>query len=60
MNLIFHQDYIKGREGEPIAIKTVLGWIFVGSSENINGVLKKCKNNSTVHCNLTTSLDGLN
>ena len=36
MNFLLHQDYIKGRIGEPIAMKTVLDWILVGSDTNVN------------------------
>ena len=35
MDLLLHRDYIKGRIGEPIAIKTVFGWILVESDINV-------------------------
>ena len=35
MDLLLYRDYIKGRIGEPIAIKTVFGWILVESDINV-------------------------
>ena len=36
--------YIKGRIGEPIAIKIVFGWILVGSDINVNCNFENFKN----------------
>ena len=36
IDLLLHRDYIKGKIGEPIAIKTAFGWILVGSDINVN------------------------
>ena len=48
-----HRDYI-GIIGEPIAIKTVLGWILAGSD-----IIENFKN-INVYCNFTTNFNDLN
>ena len=59
MELLLHRDYIKGKIGEPIAIKTVFGWILVGSDINVNCDFENFKN-TNVYCTFTTNFDDLN
>ena len=59
MDLLLHRDYIKGRIGEPIAIKTVFDWILVGSDINVNCNFENFKN-ANVYCNFMTNFDDLN
>ena len=59
MDLLLHRDYIKGKIGEPIAIKSVFGWILVGSDINVNCNFENFKN-TNVYCNFTTDFDDLN
>ena len=59
MDLLLHRDYIKGKIGEPIAIKTVFGWILVGSDINFNCNFENFKN-TNVYCNFTANFDDLN
>ena len=54
MDLLVHRDYIKGRLREPIAIKTVSGWILVGKDINVNCNFENFKN-TNVYCNFTTN-----
>ena len=59
MDLLHHRDFIKERIGEPVAIKTVFGWILVGSDINVNCNFENFKN-TNVYCNFTTNFDDLN
>ena len=59
MDLLHHRDYINKRIGEPIVIKTVFGWILVGSDINVNCNFENFKN-TNVYCNFTTNFDDLN
>ena len=59
MDLLLHRDYIKGRIGEPIAIKTVFGWILVGSDIDVNCNFENFKN-TNVYCNFMANFDDLN
>ena len=59
IDLLLHQDYIKGKEGEPIAIKTALGWTLVGGNNNITCNSLKIYNNN-IHCNLNINTNDLN
>ena len=59
MDLLLHRDYIKGRIGEPIAIKTVFDWILVGSDINVNCNFENFKN-TNVYYNFMTNFDDLN
>ena len=59
MDLLLYGDYIKGRIGELIAIKTVFGWILVGNDINVNYNFENFKN-TNVYCNFMTNYDGLN
>ena len=59
MDLLLYRDYIKGRIGEPIAIKTVFGWILVGSDINNSCNFENFKS-TNVYCNFTTNFDDLN
>ena len=58
MDLLLYRDYIKRRIGEPIAIKTVFGWIFVGSDINVICNFENFKNTKG-YCNFMTNLDDL-
>ena len=59
MDLLLHRDYIKGKIGEPMAIKTVFGRTLVGSDINVNCNFENFKN-TNVYCNFTTNFDDLN
>ena len=59
MDLPLHQDYIKGRIGEPIAIKNVFGWILLGSDINVDCNFENFKN-TNVYCNFMTHFGDLN
>ena len=59
MDLRLHRDYIKDKIGEQTAIKTVFGWVLVGSDINVNCNFENLKH-TNVYCNFTTNLDDLN
>ena len=59
MDFLLRQDYIKGRIGEQIAIKTVFGWILVGSDIDVNCNFENFKN-TNVYCNFIKNFDYLN
>ena len=59
MDLLLHRDYIKGKIGEPMAIKTVFGRTLVGSDINVSCNFENFKN-TNVYCNFTTNFDDLN
>ena len=32
-NLLLHRDFCQGQNGDPTAVKTTLGWVFMGGSK---------------------------
>ena len=59
IDLFLHRDYIKGSIREPIAIKTVFGWILVGSDISVNCNFENFKN-TNIYCSFKTNFDDSN
>ena len=53
-DLLIHRDFRVGDPGDPIAVKTVLGWMLVGGSKLIT------KNSISCNSLLNTTLESLN